>query len=138
MPRLAAAGFTLAIVGVGSPEGARTFAARLTPPLPVEVLFVDPGREVYRALGLYSGLARTFFNPATPKAIQARGLEGVKAAAKNYTMIAPKQSDDALQQGGLLVVDAQGNVAYAWRDEGTGDHAPVAQVLAAVAAAAAI
>ena len=69
---------------------------------------------------------------------QARGLEGVKAAAKNYTMIAPKQSDDALQQGGLLVVDAQGNVAYAWRDEGTGDHAPVAQVLAAVAAAAVV
>ena len=115
---------------MGTPESGRKFCAALTPPLPEDVLFVDPSRELYEALGLYKGIARTFFNKATPAAIQARGLDGLKAATANYTMIAPPRPDDALQQGGLLVVDGE-RVMYAWRDEGTGDHAPLAEVLAA-------
>ncbi len=129
---MAAAGFKLVILGVGTPEGGRKFAGLLNPPLPVDVLYVDPERVVYRTLGLYSGLARTFFNAATPKAIQATGLDAVKEAAKNYTMIPPPKPDDALQQGGLIVVDGAGAVSFAWRDEGTADHAPIAAVLAAV------
>ncbi len=98
------------------------------------MLFVDPSRASYEALGLYKGMMRTFANAATPKAIQERGLDSLKAATKNYTMIPPPKADDALQQGGLLVVNGK-DVLYAWRDEGTADHAPVAQILAACAAA---
>ena len=66
--------------------------------------------------------------------LQERGLDALKAATKNYTMIPPPKADDALQQGGLMVVNGK-DVLYAWRDEGTADHAPVAQILAACAAA---
>ena len=135
-PALDAAGFRLVILGVGTPASGRKFASALTPPLDESLLFVDPERRTYAALGLYSGLARTFANAATPKALAARGLDGVKAAAKNYAMIAPPKPDDALQQGGLLVVDGAA-VRYAWRDEGTADHAPVGDVLAACCGAAA-
>ncbi len=121
-------------MSVGTPESARKFAALLSPPIPPSLVFVDPARALYAALGLYSGLGRTFANAATPRALRERGLDGIKAAAKNYTMLAPPKADDALQQGGLLVVDGP-RVLYAWRDEGTADHAPVADVLAAVAAA---
>jgi hypothetical protein len=123
-------------LGVGKPESGRKFCAALTPPLAEELLFVDPACGVYAALGLYKGLARTFLNKATPAALQARGLDGLKAAAKNYSMIAPSKAEDALQQGGLLVVDGA-RVLYAWRDEGTADHAPVEEVLAACCAAGA-
>ena len=131
---LDAAGFRLVIVGVGLPASAKKFARLLTPPLPEEVLFVDPSRASYEALGLYKGMARTFLNAATPKALQARGLDALKAATKNYEMIPPPKADDALQQGGLLVLNGA-DVLYAWRDEGTADHAPVSQILAACAAA---
>ena len=124
----------MAIVGVGLPASAKKFARLLNPPLSEDVIFVDPTRQSYEALGLYKGLARTFLNAATPKAIQERGLDALKAATKNYEMIPPPKPDDALQQGGLLVVNGA-QVLYAWRDEGTADHAPIAQILAACAAA---
>ena len=95
---------------------------------------MDPSRQAYEALGLYKGLARTVLHAATPTAIKERGLDALKAATKNYEMIPPPKPDDALQQGGLLVVNGAA-VLYAWRDEGTADHAPLAQVLAACAAA---
>jgi hypothetical protein len=135
-PALTAAGYRLVILGVGVPESGRKFCAALTPPLAEELLFVDPECGVYAALGLYKGLARTFLNKATPAALKARGLDGVKEAAKNYTMIPPPKPEDALQQGGLLVVDGP-RVLYAWRDEGTADHAPVGEVLSACCGVAA-
>lgn len=131
-------GFDLRIIGVGTAEGGRKFAGLLNPPLPVDLLYVDPQRELYQALGLYHGYARTFFNKATPLAIQKRGLDAVKEAAKNYTLIPPPNGmDDGIQQGGLLVVGPLGEIAYAWRDEGTADHAPIEAVMAAVRSAAA-
>lgn len=128
----------MAIIGVGTPESGRKFASLLNPPLPTDVLYVDPPREVYAALGLYSGLSRTFLNAATPRAIQARGMDALKEATKNYTMIPPPKWDDALQQGGLMVIAPNGEVAYAWRDEGTADHAPIQAVLDATRGAAGV
>jgi hypothetical protein len=135
-PALDAAGFRLVIIGVGTPASGRTFCAKLTPSLAETSLFVDPSREVYETLGLYKGLARTFLNKATPAAISARGTDGLKEAAKNYTMIPPPKGEDALQQGGLLVLDGA-SVLFAWRDEGTADHAPIDAVLGACCAGAA-
>ena len=127
----------MVVVGVGTPESGRKFSGLLNPPLPAELLYVDPERQVYSALGLYSGVGPTFLSPATPAALKARGMDAVKEATKNYTMIAPPKFDDALQQGGLIVVGPSGEVAYAWRDAGTADHAPVDAVLAAARSAVA-
>lgn len=126
------------VVSIGTVENGRRFASLLNPPLPQELLYLDPSRETYTALGLYHGVGRTFFNPATPKAIAAKGLDSVREATKNYTLIAPTVMDDSLQQGGLLVVGPTGDVTYAWRDEGTADGAPIGEVMAAVRDAAAV
>jgi hypothetical protein len=138
LPKLQADGFNLVVISIGTVEKGKLFAGLLSPPFPESMLYLDASREVYAALGLYNGIARTFFNPATPKAIAAKGLDLVREAAKNYTLIAPSATDDALQQGGLLVVGPTGNVTYAWRDEGTADGAPIEAVMAAVRDAAAV
>ena len=137
LPKLQEDGFNLVVISIGTVEKGKLFASLLNPPLPESLLYLDGSREVYTALGLYHGIARTFFNPATPKAIVAKGLDAVREATKNYTMIVPPVADDSLQQGGLLVVGPTGSVTYAWRDEGTADGAPIAEVMAAVRAAAA-
>jgi len=130
-------GFRLVVLGVGTPASGRLFCSRLTPALPEASMFVDPQRRVYAALGLYSGFGRTFLQPETGRAVTAPGFgDALRAATKNYTMVAPPKPDDALQQGGLLVLDGE-KVLYAWRDAGTADHAPLGDVLAAVAAAGA-
>lgn len=127
----AASGFDLAVVGVGPPESGAKFCDKAA--FPAENLYVDPSREVYDALGCYHGLARTFFNKATPNAIVARGMDQFKASVQNYEMIAPKNSTDALQQGGLFIF-RDGEVLYSRKDEGTADHAPMDEVLAACCA----
>ena len=124
---------------MGQPPAARKFAAALTPPLPETLLFMDPDRAVYSALGLYSDASRLFFSPATPAAMAARGADGLASLQKantNYLragLPSPKLADTT-QQGGLVVIDSKGSVSYAWRDAGTGDIAPISAVLAIVEA----
>lgn len=36
-------------------------------------LYADPDNQTYDRVGFYKGVARTFFNPATPLSIKARG-----------------------------------------------------------------
>lgn len=74
---------------------------------------MDPERTTYAALQLYEGLARTFFDPSTPAALQKRGLDGLRDGAKNYTMIPPINMESALQQGGVFVFDGA-RVLYSW------------------------
>ena len=78
----AASGFDLAVVGVGPPESGAKFCDKAA--FPAENLYVDPSREVYDALGCYHGLARTFFNKATPNAIVARGMDQFKGAPSGF------------------------------------------------------
>lgn len=121
------------VIGAGTPSSGKIFCSKL--PFPEENLFVDPERGVYSALGCYEGLSRTFMDPSTAAALQKRGLDGVRDAAKNYSMIPPINMQSALQQGGVFVVDGA-RVLYSWRDGGTGDHAPIEDVLGALPAAA--
>lgn len=121
------------VIGAGTPSSGKTFCEKC--PFPEESLFVDPERKVYAALQLYEGLSRTFFDPSTPAALQKRGLDGLREGAKNYTMIPPINMESALQQGGVFVFDGS-RVLYAWRDGGTGDHAPLEDILGALPAAA--
>ncbi|OEL34482.1 hypothetical protein BAE44_0004499 [Dichanthelium oligosanthes] len=112
--RFDAAGVKLIAVGVGTPAKARILAERL--PFPLEYLYADPERKVYDLLGLYFGIGRTFFNPASE-------------AVKNYTIEAtPDDRAGVLQQGGMFVFKGK-ELLYARKDEGTGDHAPLDDVL---------
>ncbi|XXG56825.1 hypothetical protein AAC387_Pa03g4139 [Persea americana] len=123
--RFDSAGVKLVAVGVGTPDKARILAERL--PFPLDSLYADPDRKAYDVLGLYYGLGRTFFNPASAKVFTRFG--SLQKAVKNYTISAtPDDRSSVLQQGGMFVF--KGNkLLYARKDEGTGDHAPLSEIL---------
>ncbi|XP_073278247.1 thioredoxin-like protein AAED1, chloroplastic isoform X1 [Primulina huaijiensis] len=122
--RFDSAGVKLIAVGVGTPDKARLLAERL--PFPMDILYADPDRKAYDLLGLYYGLGRTFFNPASTKVFSRIGE--VKKAMKNYTIKAtPDDRSSVLQQGGMFVFKGK-RLLYARKDEGTGDHASLDQV----------
>ncbi|KAG8373827.1 hypothetical protein BUALT_Bualt11G0065700 [Buddleja alternifolia] len=119
--RFDSAGVKLIAVGVGTPNKAQILAERL--PFPLDSLYADPDRKAYDVMGLYFGLGRTFFNPASVK-VFSRG-ESLKKAMKNYTIKAtPDDKSGVLQQGGTFVFKGK-QLLYARKDEGTGDHAPL-------------
>nr|CAB3498350.1 unnamed protein product [Digitaria exilis] len=140
--RFDSAGAKLIAIGVGTPDKARILADRL--PFPVDSLYADPERKVpiplpdlselvecsaYNVLGLYHGVGRTLFSPASAK-IYSR-LDYIKKATKNYTLEGtPTDLIGVLQQGGMFVFRGK-ELLYSWRDEGTGDHAPLDDVLSA-------
>lgn len=125
MPRFDAAGVKLIAVGVGTPDKARLLAERL--PFPLDSLYADPDRKAYDLLGLYYGFARTFFNPASAKVFSR--FDSLKKAVKNYTIEAtPDDRSSVLQQGGMFVFKGK-QLLYARKDEGTGDHASLDEVL---------
>ncbi|KVH87692.1 Thioredoxin-like fold [Cynara cardunculus var. scolymus] len=128
--RFESAGVKLIAIGIGEPKKARILAERL--PFPLDILYADPERKLlshcmslkllgihvsqaYDVLGLYYGIGRTFFNPAS----------ALQKAVKNYTIEAtPDDRGSVLQQGGMFVFKGK-ELLYAWKDEGTGDHAPL-------------
>ncbi|KAJ0041194.1 hypothetical protein Pint_27846 [Pistacia integerrima] len=91
-------------------------------PFPMDCLYADPDCKAYNLLGLYYGIGRTFFNPKSVKVLSRFGA--LQKAVKNYTIEAtPDDKRGVLQQGGMFVFKGK-DLLYAWRDEGTGDHAP--------------
>lgn len=123
-PRFESAGAKLIAVGVGEPKKAQILAERL--PFPLDCLYADPDRRAYDVLGLYYGLGRTFFNPASTKVFSR--FKELREANKNYTIAAtPDDRSSVLQQGGMLVFKGK-QLLYARKDEGTGDHAPLDDV----------
>jgi peroxiredoxin len=122
-PKFDAAGVKLIAVGVGTPDKARVLAERL--PFPLDTLYADPERKAYDILGLYFGIRRTFFNSAN-RNLWSRFQSTKKET--NYTITAtPDDKSGVLQQGGMLVFKGK-QLVYAWKDEGTGDHAPLDDV----------
>uniref|UniRef100_A0A0E0GT98 Thioredoxin domain-containing protein n=1 Tax=Oryza nivara TaxID=4536 RepID=A0A0E0GT98_ORYNI len=123
--RFDSAGVKLIAVGVGTPDKARILAERL--PFPLDYLYADPERKAYDLLGLYFGIGRTFFNPASASVFSR--FDSLKEAVKNYTIEAtPDDRASVLQQGGMFVFRGK-ELIYARKDEGTGDHAPLDDVL---------
>lgn len=119
------AGAKVIVVGVGTADKARILAERL--PFPLDCLYADPDRKAYDILGLYYGLGRTFFNPASVKVFSR--YDSLRKAVKNYTIAAtPDDRGSVLQQGGMLVFKGK-QLLYARKDEGTGDHAPLDEIL---------
>ncbi|GMH14866.1 hypothetical protein Nepgr_016707 [Nepenthes gracilis] len=121
MARFESAGVKLIAIGVGTPDKALMLAERL--PFPKECLYCDPERKVYDLLGLYYGFGRTFFSRATVKVFLRLG--SLRKVLKNYTIKAtPDDKSGILQQGGMFVFRGK-QLLYAWKDEGSGDHAPL-------------
>ncbi|KAL8151790.1 hypothetical protein V2J09_021598 [Rumex salicifolius] len=122
--RFDSSGVKLIAVGIGTPEKARILAERL--PFPLNCLYADPERKAYNLLDLYYGIGRTFFNPASVKVFSR--FDSLQKAVKNYTIEAtPDDRSSVLQQGGMFVFKGK-QLLYSWKDEGTGDHAPLEDI----------
>jgi len=119
LPAIREAGAELVIVGNGSPEFARAFREELGLDVP---LYTDPTLRTYALAGFKRGVLATF---------SAKGVaHGARAWRKGFRQTGTR--GDALQQGGLLVVDRGGRVLYAHRDSEAGDLASNDEVLAAL------
>ncbi|KAL9229854.1 hypothetical protein vseg_005276 [Gypsophila vaccaria] len=124
MPRFDSANVNLIALGVGTPTNARILPHRL--PFPMECLYADPECKAYDVMGLYYGVGRTFFNPASANVFSR--FDSLQKAVKNYTIEAtPDDRSSVLQQGGMFIFKGK-HLLYARKDEGTGDHAPLDDV----------
>lgn len=126
IPKFEQHGYRLVVIGVGSGLSALKVCEKTG--FPSSMIFGDPSREVYRVLALENGIDKTFASMATPLALLNRGLDGLKEGTRNYVPIPPRRPDDVFQQGGLFIFE-DGVTAYGWSDQGTGDHAPLGDVL---------
>jgi hypothetical protein len=117
-------GVGLVVVGSGNAAQARDFLADRRLVLP---LYVDPGLQAFRALGLRRGVAATL-NLSAIK-------HGARAMAGGFTQGAV--AGDPWQQGGVFLVMPDGTMPYAYRSEAAGDHPDTGDILQAARAAVA-
>lgn len=114
-------GLRVAYVGNGEPRYIEAFVERnAIDPEVVEVI-TDPTLAAHRALEL----RRSLHAALGPRALWNVG----RALVSGFR--ASTVEGDAQQQGGVLVVDGEGRVAYLHRDRATGDHANTTDVIAA-------
>jgi len=127
LPRLAdlrTLGVRVALVGSGEPAQVVAFVARAgLEGRAVEVL-TDPTLAAYRA----AGLARGTWATLGPVSL----YQVARSMARGYAHA--RVQGDPLQQGGTLVVDHRGRLAFYHRNESAGDHPPAVKLVDAALA----
>jgi len=113
-------GAELVIVGNGAPHFARAFREDFALDGP---LLVDPELRAYRSAGLRRGRVEIF----SPR-VAWNGLRAIRSGARQQAV-----QGDPWQLGGVFVIRPDGKLTFAHRSREAGDHAPVADVLAALA-----
>lgn len=105
-------------VGNGSPAMASAFAEDFDVRSP---LYTDPSLSVYAAVGLHRGVGSLWGTmKAAPRALKGGFVQG-------------RTQGDAMQQGGVLVVDREGRELYRHVSAFAGDHPSMDAILAALA-----
>ena len=96
-------------------------------------IYSDPENVCYTALGLYKGVAETFFSPATPVSMLKRlttdrmaDLRDIMTRWKPWT---PPKQDQAFQQGGQLVFRGDRTLFF-HKDPATGAYADLDALVA--------
>lgn len=118
-PQIDERGARVVVVGNGTPRHAQMFAEDDDVPF---TLWVDPQMEAYRAAGLRRGLRAAF----------SRRSAGHMARALRGGFRQTKVQGDAWQNGGVFVITAKGETAFEQVSREAGDHAAVADILAAL------
>lgn len=123
LPEIRRRGAELVFIGNGNRHFAQGFKAdhAITSPL-----YVDTKRDSYRALGMKRGFFATLGSRATWKNMLRAWKQGFRQGGTR---------GDAWQNGGVLVVEPGGGVAFSYLSREAGDHPPVADVLAALGGA---
>jgi hypothetical protein len=120
--RIEAKGARVVFIGNGSPAMANAFKEDYDVGSP---LYTDPTLAVYNAAGLKRGMGNVFKALANvPRALFKGHFQG-------------RTQGDALQQGGVLVVDTEGRVRYRFTSETGGHHPDLEDVIARIPEAAA-
>ena len=123
--RFDAAGVRLAVIGQGTPAHARHFAESQKLELP---LYVDRGRDAYRAAGTKVGTLGELLGPRSV-------LRGVQRSLTDRVHQGRTVGHPA-QLGGVLIVRPDHSIAYAHLSEDASDNPPNREVLAAAREAA--
>jgi peroxiredoxin len=122
LPTLRGTGAELVVIGSGRPWHAAAFREEEKVDFP---LLVDPDLQAYAA----AALQRSKTALLKPKVL-ARGAAAFKQGFRQTST-----KGDPWQNGGVFVIAQGGRVLYEQRSDGPGDHAPVDDVLAALAPA---
>lgn len=122
LPEIRAAGAELAVIGNGNADFARAFREDLALPDSV-VLLVDPELRSYRAAGMRRGRAELF----SPR-LAANAFRAMRTGFRQGSV-----QGDPFQLGGMLVIRPDGTLSYRHVSSEAGDHAPLDEVLAALA-----
>jgi peroxiredoxin len=120
------AGVRLAVIGQGTPQHAEHFVEEYG--LDGMRVLVDPDRKTYRAAGAKIASVDELWHPR----IVARAAK-VTATER---LIQGRTDGHAAQLGGVLVVAADGRVAWARMADDASDNPPTSEVLEAARAAA--
>jgi peroxiredoxin len=112
-----ARGVALAALGSGNAAMAAEFVRQFSISFPV---YTDPGRRAFTAAGMRY---RTGIGLATVKNA-ARALGG--------GFLQGRTRGHAKQQGGVMLIGTDGEVHFAYREDGPGEHIAVDEVLEAI------
>ena len=121
-----AAGARLAFVSTGGPHFARGFVEEFQ--LQGIPVLSDERRAAYRLLDFKRSGASTLLSPRAY-------AHYLRAIARGF--LQGRTQGDPFQQGGVVVVRPDGEVAYLYRSREGGDHPDIDEVLAALGRAAA-
>ncbi len=117
------AGGRVVLIGLGGPRRAGAFCREHGLAF---ACLSDPTRSAHEAYGLVRGVGRT---------LAPRNLGRFIGLNRRAETRQHRAGGDVWQQGGMFVVDRAGMVRYAHRNEDPGDHAPIDEVIAALAEA---
>jgi peroxiredoxin len=118
-PKIESLGGQLIIIGNGNPSHAREFERDMK--LEGHV-YTDPSRQLYRALSMRHGIARTI-NLNTSRNARRAFLAGFRQVAVK---------GDRWQQGGNVVFAADGSIRLTQYAESAGDLTPLADAVRAL------
>lgn len=114
-PALEALGARVAVIGNGLPSFIEGFREKSGYD---GELYTDPKRAAYKALQLRRGVRSTFKLKTVLRAASAF-LDGYRQTATR---------GDPYQQGGVFVIDSDGQIVYRHVSEHAGDHAPIREI----------
>lgn len=119
--RVRSLGAELVVIGHGSLEETRAFRDEQAVPFP---LFTDPTRQAYCALEMRRN----------PRSILTLGVlaRSLKAWASGFRQT--RIAGDPFQQGGVVVIAPAGVERYRFISREAGEHAPAADIIAALKA----
>lgn len=122
LPEIRSRGASLVLIGNGTPDFARAFREDLSLDEDV-VLLVDPALRSYRAAGMRRGYGEVL----SPR-LAGNAWRALQAGYRQTAV-----QGDPFQLGGVLVVQAGGRVVYRFVSRVAGDHAPLEEILTALA-----